>query len=41
MLFASRNHCLFWEDMKTELLENEFSGNLVEVCPTAFFLIKH
>lgn len=38
-VFASRNHVYFGRH-KDGTLENEFSGNLVEVCPTGVFTDK-
>jgi len=38
-VFASRNHVYFGRH-KDGILENEFSGNLVEVCPTGVFTDK-
>jgi NADH-quinone oxidoreductase subunit G len=38
-VFSSRNHVYFGRH-KDGILENEFSGNLVEVCPTGVFTDK-
>jgi len=39
-VFSLRNHVYFGRH-EDGTLENEFSGNLIEVCPTGVFTDKH